>query len=87
MDLIDGEQFVYFFIFFCLFCGGEFQIVVEGCVYGYFDDIYVILQYLERVENVKIDFFICCGDFQVCCLVNVWDFEGVEIVGMKVVLQ
>lgn len=60
---------------------------MEGCVHGHLDDIYATLQHLERVENVKIDLLICCGDFQVCCLANARDFEGVEIVGTKAVLQ
>lgn len=39
------------------------KIVIEGCCYGEFDVIYVVIVYLEVVEKVKIDLLICCGDF------------------------
>lgn len=44
---------------------GLAQIAVEGCAHGDLDNIYATLQYLEGVENIKIDLLICCGDFQV----------------------
>lgn len=28
------------------------------------DQIYASLQNLERVENIKVELLICCGDFQ-----------------------
>lgn len=40
------------------------RIAVEGCAHGDLDNIYATLQQLERMETVKIDLLICCGDFQ-----------------------
>ena len=42
-----------------------FQIAIEGCAHGELDIIYATLQEMERVENIKIDLLLCCGDFQV----------------------
>ena len=44
--------------------GGEMRIAVEGCCHGELDKIYAALAHLEKVENVKVDLLICCGDFQ-----------------------
>ena len=43
---------------------GEMRIAVEGCCHGELDKIYAALAHLEKVENVKVDLLICCGDFQ-----------------------
>ncbi|MCO5547267.1 hypothetical protein L7F22_000714 [Adiantum nelumboides] len=40
------------------------RIAVEGCAHGDLDNIYATLQHLERMETIKIDLLICCGDFQ-----------------------
>ena len=40
------------------------RIAVEGCYHGELDKIYAALAHLEKVENVKVDLLICCGDFQ-----------------------
>ena len=40
------------------------RIAVEGCCHGELDKIYAALAHLEKVENVKVDLLICCGDFQ-----------------------
>ncbi|KAH7300307.1 hypothetical protein KP509_24G055500 [Ceratopteris richardii] len=40
------------------------KIAVEGCAHGDLDNIYATMQHLERMENIKIDLLICCGDFQ-----------------------
>ncbi|CAA7393707.1 unnamed protein product [Spirodela intermedia] len=40
------------------------KIAVEGCMHGELDNVYATMQHLERVENIKIDLLICCGDFQ-----------------------
>ncbi|XP_078430470.1 debranching enzyme 1 isoform X2 [Wolffia australiana] len=40
------------------------KIAVEGCMHGDLDNVYAAMQHLERVENIKIDLLICCGDFQ-----------------------
>ncbi|RUP46682.1 hypothetical protein BC936DRAFT_146650 [Jimgerdemannia flammicorona] len=41
------------------------KIAVEGCCHGELDTIYGSLQNLERVERIKIDLLLICGDFQV----------------------
>ncbi|KAF4358567.1 hypothetical protein F8388_014338 [Cannabis sativa] len=40
------------------------KIAVEGCMHGDLDNVYKTLQYLETLNNIKIDLLICCGDFQ-----------------------
>ena len=40
------------------------KIAVEGCCHGELDKIYETIQYMEQVENIKIDLLIICGDFQ-----------------------
>ncbi|KAI5071152.1 hypothetical protein GOP47_0013403 [Adiantum capillus-veneris] len=40
------------------------RIAVEGCAHGDLDNIYATMQHLERMETIKIDLLICCGDFQ-----------------------
>ncbi|XP_038886564.1 lariat debranching enzyme isoform X1 [Benincasa hispida] len=40
------------------------RIAVEGCMHGDLDNVYRTLQYMEQVQNIKIDLLLCCGDFQ-----------------------
>ncbi|XP_045495943.1 lariat debranching enzyme [Colias croceus] len=40
------------------------KIAVEGCAHGELDKIYECIETLQEREGIKIDFLICCGDFQ-----------------------
>ncbi|XP_025106934.1 lariat debranching enzyme-like [Pomacea canaliculata] len=40
------------------------KIAVEGCCHGELDKIYETVQYLEQVNNIKVDLLLICGDFQ-----------------------
>ncbi|URE29790.1 Lariat debranching enzyme, C-terminal domain [Musa troglodytarum] len=40
------------------------KIAVEGCLHGEMDKVYDTIRHIEKVENIKIDLLICCGDFQ-----------------------
>ncbi|CAL9149285.1 unnamed protein product [Musa hybrid cultivar] len=40
------------------------KIAVEGCLHGEMDKVYDTIRHMEKVENIKIDLLICCGDFQ-----------------------
>jgi lariat debranching enzyme len=53
------------------------RIAVEGCCHGELDKIYAALAHLERVEHVKVDLLICCGDFQ--AVRNVDDLECMSV--------
>ncbi|KAJ9674110.1 hypothetical protein PVL29_023578 [Vitis rotundifolia] len=53
------------------------RIAVEGCMHGDLDNVYSTLQYLEKVENTKIDLLICCGDFQ--AVRNEKDLESLNV--------
>jgi hypothetical protein len=46
------------------------QIAIEGCAHGELDIIYETLQYIEAREKFKFDLLICCGDFQVCRIIQ-----------------
>ncbi|PON94587.1 Calcineurin-like phosphoesterase [Trema orientale] len=53
------------------------KIAVEGCMHGDLDNVYKTLQYLERVQNTKIDLLLCCGDFQ--AVRNEKDLESLNV--------
>lgn len=53
------------------------KIAVEGCCHGELDAIYASIQHLERVEGVKVDLLICCGDFQ--AVRNLDDLECMSV--------
>ena len=40
------------------------KIAVEGCCHGELDKIYETLTALEKINNVKVDLLLICGDFQ-----------------------
>ncbi|OAF67323.1 Lariat debranching enzyme [Intoshia linei] len=42
----------------------EIQYAVVGCTHGELDVIYNEIQEYEQKENLKMDFLLCCGDFQ-----------------------
>ena len=42
----------------------KMKVAVEGCCHGELDKIYETLQYLEQVNNIKVDLLLICGDFQ-----------------------
>ncbi|CAL9132735.1 unnamed protein product [Musa textilis] len=46
------------------------KIAVEGCLHGEMDKVYDTIRHIEKVENIKIDLLICCGDFQVLQLLT-----------------
>jgi lariat debranching enzyme len=39
-------------------------VAVEGCAHGELDLIYQSIQHSEKVNGIKVDLLICCGDFQ-----------------------
>ncbi|MCL7030154.1 hypothetical protein MKW94_005633 [Papaver nudicaule] len=53
------------------------KIAVEGCMHGDLDNVYATLLHLEKVENIKIDLLICCGDFQ--AVRNEQDLESLAV--------
>jgi len=53
------------------------KIAIEGCCHGELDAIYASIQHLERVEGVKVDLLICCGDFQ--AVRNLDDLECMSV--------
>lgn len=40
------------------------KIAVEGCAHGELEKIYETIESIEKVEKIKIDLLLCCGDFQ-----------------------
>ncbi|CAL9039548.1 unnamed protein product [Musa banksii] len=40
------------------------QIAVEGCLHGELDEVYASIRHVEKIEDIKIDLLIRCGDFQ-----------------------
>ncbi|XP_057298564.1 uncharacterized protein LOC130629404 [Hydractinia symbiolongicarpus] len=42
----------------------EMKFAVQGCTHGDLDLIYSLIDHVEKKESIKIDFLICCGDFQ-----------------------
>lgn len=44
--------------------GPSLTIAVEGCLHGELDRVYDTLAYIERVQGLRIDVLLCCGDFQ-----------------------
>ncbi|TYI31675.1 hypothetical protein ES332_A04G000900v1 [Gossypium tomentosum] len=40
------------------------KIAVEGCMHGDLDKVYDTIKYIENTRNIKIDLFLCYGDFQ-----------------------
>ena len=55
----------------------KMKIAVEGCCHGELDAIYAAIAHLEKVEGVKIDLLICCGDFQ--AVRNLDDLECMSV--------
>ncbi|KAJ4966065.1 hypothetical protein NE237_017914 [Protea cynaroides] len=53
------------------------RIAVEGCMHGDLDNVYATLLHLEKVENMKIDLLLCCGDFQ--AVRNQKDLESLNV--------
>lgn len=53
------------------------KIAIEGCCHGELDAIYAAIAHLERVEGVKIDLLIRCGDFQ--AVRNLDDLECMSV--------
>jgi lariat debranching enzyme len=43
----------------------KLKVAIVGCLHGKLKDIYEELKEYETKHNEKIDFLICCGDFQV----------------------
>lgn len=46
-------------------------------MHGELDNVYATLQHLEKVENIKIDLLLCCGDFQ--AVRNKKDLESMNV--------
>ncbi|CAI0376587.1 unnamed protein product [Linum tenue] len=40
------------------------KIAVEGCMHGDLDIVYQTIQHLEKLQDIKVDLLLCCGDFQ-----------------------
>eukprot|EP00039_Didymoeca_costata_P001198 m.50530 g.50530 ORF g.50530 m.50530 type:complete len:500 (+) comp10677_c0_seq1:105-1604(+) len=40
------------------------KVAIEGCCHGELDNIYAAIEHAEKVEGIKVDLLICCGDFQ-----------------------
>jgi lariat debranching enzyme len=38
---------------------------VVGCLHGKFEDIYIDIAINEKETGEKVEFVLCCGDFQV----------------------
>ncbi|KAJ0030338.1 hypothetical protein Pint_12541 [Pistacia integerrima] len=53
------------------------RIAVEGCMHGDLDNVYKTLQYMEQINNYKIDLLLCCGDFQ--AVRNEADMESLNV--------
>ncbi|KAJ4707738.1 Lariat debranching enzyme [Melia azedarach] len=53
------------------------RIAVEGCMHGELDNVYKTLQYIEEINNYKIDLLLCCGDFQ--AVRNENDMESLNV--------
>lgn len=53
------------------------RIAVEGCMHGELDNVYKTLQYMENINNYKIDLLLCCGDFQ--AVRNENDMESLNV--------
>ncbi|KAK1550255.1 hypothetical protein Q3G72_016222 [Acer saccharum] len=53
------------------------RIAVEGCMHGDLDNVYKTLQYMETINNYKIDLLLCCGDFQ--AVRNEKDMESLSV--------
>jgi lariat debranching enzyme len=53
------------------------KIAIEGCCHGELDAIYAAIAHLEKVESLKIDLLICCGDFQ--AVRNLDDLECMSV--------
>ncbi|XP_076459216.1 uncharacterized protein LOC143292634 [Babylonia areolata] len=53
------------------------KVAVEGCCHGELDKIYETLQYLENVNNIKVDLLLICGDFQ--AVRNRDDFKAMAV--------
>ena len=45
------------------------HIAVEGCAHGDLDNIFASVRHIQERTGQKIDLLICCGDFQVLCVV------------------
>ncbi|CAL9768265.1 unnamed protein product [Musa acuminata subsp. burmannicoides] len=39
-------------------------IAVEGCLHGELDEVHASIRHVEKIEDIKIDLLIRCGDFQ-----------------------
>lgn len=46
------------------------QIAIEGCLHGELTKVYNTLKMSEEKNNIKIDFVLICGDFQVKCYIK-----------------
>ena len=55
----------------------KMKVAVEGCCHGELDKIYETLQYLEQVNNIKVDLLLICGDFQ--AVRNRDDFKAMAV--------
>ncbi|KAJ0090101.1 hypothetical protein Patl1_12620 [Pistacia atlantica] len=53
------------------------RIAVEGCMHGDLDNVYKTLQYMEQINNYKVDLLLCCGDFQ--AVRNEADMESLNV--------
>lgn len=42
------------------------RVAVAGCGHGELDKMYESMQFIEQRDGIKIDLFLCCGDFQAC---------------------
>ncbi len=40
------------------------KIAIEGCCHGELDNIYSTIEHLEKINDIKIDLLLICGDFQ-----------------------
>ncbi|XP_058002118.1 lariat debranching enzyme isoform X1 [Hevea brasiliensis] len=53
------------------------KIAVEGCMHGDLDIVYQTIQHVERLNGIKIDLLLCCGDFQ--AVRNARDMESLNV--------
>lgn len=40
------------------------KIAVVGCAHGEIENIYNVIEFIEKENNLNIELLLCCGDFQ-----------------------
>ncbi|KDP33487.1 hypothetical protein JCGZ_07058 [Jatropha curcas] len=53
------------------------KIAVEGCMHGDLETVYKTIQHMEKLQGIKIDLLLCCGDFQ--AVRNERDMESLNV--------